>query len=91
MTAPWKATQQEGNALRAATVWHSEATLGPGRTLKVSEPIGEDANYVGVVAFFRDAANTEWSVLVPKSQWKKTDPVRRVAMDRTLEIDAEHR
>ena len=79
------------DALKAATLWRREATLGPGQTLKVSEPIGEDANYVGVVAFFRDTDNTEWSVLVPKSQWKKTDPVRLVAADRTLVIESENK
>ncbi|MCP3712764.1 type VI secretion system lipoprotein TssJ [Paraburkholderia sp. CNPSo 3274] len=78
----------EGNdALKAATLWSRDVMLGPGQTLKVSEPIGEAANYMGVAAFFRDTANTEWSVLVPKSQWKKTDPVRLVAVERTLEID----
>ncbi|MEX3981279.1 type VI secretion system lipoprotein TssJ [Paraburkholderia sp. EG287A] len=82
----------EGNdALKAATLWSRDVTLGPGQTLKVSEPIGEAANYVGVAAFFRDTGNTEWSVLVPKSQWKKTDPVRLVAAERTLEVDLEHR
>lgn len=77
------------DALKAATLWSRDVTLGPGQTLKVSEPIVDAANYVGVAAFFRDTANTEWSVLVPKSQWKKTDPVKLVAVDRTLEIDAE--
>ncbi|MEM5403692.1 MULTISPECIES: type VI secretion system lipoprotein TssJ [Paraburkholderia] len=82
----------EGNdALKASTLWSRDETLGPGQTLKVAEPIGAAANYVGVAAFFRDAANTEWFVLVPKSQWKKTDPVRLVAAERTLEIDSEHR
>lgn len=82
----------EGNeALKATTLWSRDVTLGPGQTLKVSEPIGDAANYVGVAAFFRDTANTEWSVLVPKSQWKKTDPVRLTAADRTLEIDSEHK
>jgi type VI secretion system protein VasD len=79
------------DALKAATLWRSEMTLGPGQTLKVSEPIGEDANYVGVVAFFRDTADTEWSVLVPKSQWKKADPVKLVAAGSLLQIDMERR
>jgi type VI secretion system protein VasD len=77
--------------LKAATLWSRDVTLGPGQTLKVSAPIGDTAHYVGVAAFFRDTGSTEWSVLVPKSQWKKTDPVRLVAADRTLEIEAERR
>lgn len=75
-------------ALKAATLWSRDVTLGPGQTVRVSEPIGDAANYVGVAAFFRDTASAEWSVLVPKSQWKNTDPVRLVAADRTLEIEA---
>lgn len=78
-------------ALKAATLWSRDVTLGPGQTVRVSEPIGDAANYVGVAAFFRDTASAEWSVLVPKSQWKKTDPVRLVAADRTLEIEAGRR
>lgn len=78
-------------ALKAATLWSRDVTLGPGQALKVSAPIGDTAHYVGVAAFFRDTGSTEWSVLVRKSQWKKTDPVRLVAADRTLEIEAERR
>ena len=77
------------DALKAATLWSRDVTLGPGQTLKISEPIGDEANYVGVAAFFRDTASAEWSVLIPKGQWKKTDPVRLVVMDRTLEPDTE--
>jgi type VI secretion system protein VasD len=80
----------EGNdALKAATLWSRDVTLGPGQTLKVSEPIGDAANYVGVAAFFLDTSHAEWSVLIPKAQWKKTDPVRLVAAERNLELDTE--
>jgi len=75
------------DALKAATLWSRDVTLGPGQTLKISEPIGEDANYVGVAAFFRDRANAEWSMLVPKSQWKKTDPVGLVVTANRMEIE----
>ncbi|WP_232833362.1 type VI secretion system lipoprotein TssJ [Paraburkholderia kururiensis] len=78
-------------ALKAATLWSRDVTLGPGQTVKVSEPIGDAANYVGVAAFFRDTDSSEWSVLVPKSQWKKTDPVRLMAADRSLEMETERR
>lgn len=91
VTATYAQLLEGNDALKAATLWSWDVTLGPGQTLNVSEPIGGTASYVGVAAFFRDTANTEWSVLVPKSQWKKTDPVRLVAADRTLEIDTERR
>jgi type VI secretion system protein VasD len=90
-TATYAQLLQGNDTLKAATLWSEDVTLGPGQTLKVSEPIGDAANYVGVAAFFRDAADTEWSVLVPKSQWKKTDPVKLVAAEHTLEIDTQHR
>ncbi|MBC8726403.1 type VI secretion system lipoprotein TssJ [Paraburkholderia sp. 31.1] len=90
-TATYAQLLAGNEALKAATLWSRDVTLGLGQTLKISEPIGDAANYVGVAAFFHDTANTEWSVLVPKSQWKKTDPVRLLAVDRTLQIDAEHR
>ncbi|WP_429447071.1 type VI secretion system lipoprotein TssJ [Paraburkholderia sp. WC7.3g] len=80
----------EGNeALKATTLWSRDVTLGPGQTMKISEPIGDAANYVGVAAFFLDTANTEWSVLVPKSQWKKTEPVKLRLTDNRLELEAE--
>lgn len=75
------------DALKAATLWSRDITLGPGQTLKVSEPMDDATSYVAVVAFFRDTADAEWSVLIPKSQWKKTDPVRLVAAERNLELD----
>jgi type VI secretion system protein VasD len=77
--------------LKAATLWSRDVTLGPGQTLKISEPMDAAANYVGVAAFFRDTGDVEWSVLVPKAQWKKTDPVKLVAAERTLELDTEAR
>jgi type VI secretion system protein VasD len=79
------------DVLKASTLWSRDVTLGPGQTLKLSEPMDDAANYVGVAAFFRDTADAEWSVLIPKSQWKKTDPVRLVAAERTLEIDSENK
>jgi type VI secretion system protein VasD len=77
------------DALKASTVWSRDVTLGPGQTLKLSEPMDEAANYVGVAAFFRDTADAEWSMLIPKAQWKKTDPVRLMLADRNLGLDTE--
>jgi type VI secretion system protein VasD len=90
-TATYAQLLDGNDALKAATLRSWDLTLGPGKTLKVSEPIGSAANFVGVAAFFRDTANSEWSVLIPKAQWKKTDAVKLVATDRTLEIDSEKR
>lgn len=78
-------------ALKASTLWSHNVTLGPRQTLKLSEPMDDAANYVGVAAFFRDTSDAEWSVLIPKSHWKKTNPVRLMAADRNLGIDTEGR
>lgn len=88
-TATYAQLLDGSEALKAATLWSKDVTLGPGQTLKVAEPMDGAANYVGVAAFFRDTGDSEWSVLVPKSQWKKTDPVKLVAAERTLELDAQ--
>jgi type VI secretion system protein VasD len=77
------------DVLKASTLWSRDVTLGPGQTLKLSGPMDDAANYVGVAAFFRDTADAEWSVLIPKSQWKKTDPVRLMAADRNIGLDTE--
>jgi type VI secretion system protein VasD len=88
-TATYAQVLDGNDALRAATLRSRDVTLGPGQTIKVSEPMDDAANYVGVAAFFRDTANAEWSVLIPKAQWKKTDPVSLVAAERNLGLDTE--
>lgn len=87
-TAAYAQLLSGSDALKAATLCSRDVTLGPGQTLKISEPMGDDANYVGVAAFFRDTTHTEWSVLVPKSQWRKTDPVKLMLADNRLELQA---
>ena len=87
-TATYAQSLSGTDALKAATIWSRDVTLGPGQTLKISEPIGDEANYVGVAAFFRDTADAEWSVLIPKAQWKKTDPVRLVVTGNRVEMEA---
>ncbi|KDB06458.1 hypothetical protein LIG30_4132, partial [Burkholderia sp. lig30] len=32
-------------------------------------------------------ANAEWQLVIPKSQWKKTDPVRLVVIDKRMELE----
>jgi len=64
-----------------------EATLGPGATVNLSAPMADDAQAMGVAAFFRDQANAEWQRVIPKSQWKKTDPLRLVVIDNQMELE----
>jgi len=89
VTATYAQLLEGSDALKAATLRSLDVTLAPGQTLKLSESMDDAANYVGMAAFFRDTASAEWSVLVPKSQWKKTDPLRLVAVERNLQIDTE--
>jgi type VI secretion system protein VasD len=66
---------------------------GRGESLPVvllSEPMFDDAQFVGVVAFFRDQANAEWQLVIPKAQWKKTDPVKLSVADNRIELEAAH-
>ncbi len=77
-----------GDALKPDMLAHIEVTLGPNATVKLSEPMADDAQYVGVVAFFRNKENAEWQLVIPKAQWKKTDPVRLIVTDNRLELAA---
>lgn len=62
--------------LKADALSRSDVVLGPNASVTLNAPMANDAQAVGVVAFFRDPANAEWQLVIPKSQWKKTDPVK---------------
>jgi len=55
--------------------------------VNLSAPMADDAQAMGVAAFFRDQANAEWQRVIPKSQWKKTDPLRLVVIDNQIELE----
>ncbi|UVE68534.1 type VI secretion system lipoprotein TssJ [Burkholderia pyrrocinia] len=81
----------DGRALLKADLLGSpEVTLAPGVPTKLSAPRPDDAQFVGVIGFFRDQGGAEWQLVIPKSQWKKTDPVRLVVNGNRLELDARH-
>lgn len=54
--------------------------------IELSAPRADDARYVGVVAFSRNQSNAEGQVLIPKSLWKKTDPVKLVVMGNRMAL-----
>lgn len=63
--------------LKADLVATKDVVLRPGAAVSVSEPMQKDAEYVGVVAFFRTPGNAGvWKLLIPRKQWKDTDPER---------------
>lgn len=54
-----------------------DVVLRPDASASIAEPMNSDAQFVGVVAFFRDPAQDRaWKLTIPKKQWKKTDPVK---------------
>ncbi len=63
--------------LKADLVATKDVVLKPGGSASVSEPMQKDAEYVGVVAFFRTPNSARpWKLLIPKKQWKDTDSVK---------------
>lgn len=54
-----------------------DVVLRPDASASITEPMNPDAQFVGVVAFFRDPAQDRaWKLIIPKKQWKATDPVK---------------
>ena len=73
------------DALKPDLLATKDVVLRPSAAASVSEPMNEDAEFVGVVAFFRDVGNdAAWKLIVPKKQWKKTDPVKIEVSGNTL-------
>lgn len=73
------------DALKADLLATKDVVLRPDASASISEPMNGDAEYVGVVAFFRDAGkDATWKLVIPKKQWKKTDPVKIEARDNSL-------
>ncbi|MBB1631579.1 type VI secretion system lipoprotein TssJ [Cupriavidus sp. UME77] len=64
-----------------------DVILLPDASVSLSEPMHAEAEYVGVIALFRSPGKeTVWKLVVPKKQWKKTDPVRIEVRGSTLEL-----
>jgi type VI secretion system protein VasD len=76
-----------GNVLKADTLRRADVVLGPNATITLSSPMADGAQYVGVVAFFRNAVNAEWQLVIPIAQWKTTDPVKIAVIDKSLGLE----
>jgi type VI secretion system protein VasD len=75
------------DALKADLLATKDVVLRPDASASISEPMNKDAQVVGIVAFFRDAGKeSTWKLVVPKAQWKKTDPVKIEVSDNTLSV-----
>ncbi|WP_250516517.1 type VI secretion system lipoprotein TssJ [Caballeronia sp. INDeC2] len=63
--------------LKTDLVATKDVVMRPGTSASIREPMDKDAEYVGVVAFFRTpSSDGVWKLLIPKQQWKDTDPVK---------------
>ena len=72
-------------ALKTDLLATKDVVLRPDSTVSVSEPMNDGTAYVGLVAFFRNPGRpTTWKLLVPRKQWKQTDPVKIEVKDDTL-------
>lgn len=76
--------------LKVDLLWSVETTLAPDTTLRLTAPMNAATRYVGVVAFFRDMKHGEWQLVIPKSQWRKTDPVKLAVADNRVELETEN-
>jgi len=75
------------DSLKADLLATKDIVLRPNASASISEPMQDDAQYVGVVAFFRNPdRDSTWKLLVPKKQWKKTDPVKIVVRGNVMEL-----
>ncbi|WP_374992367.1 type VI secretion system lipoprotein TssJ [Paraburkholderia sp. SARCC-3016] len=74
-------------ALRPDLLATRDVVLRPDASASVTEPMNSGTEYVGVVAFFRDAGkDSTWKLVVPKKQWKQTDPVKIEVRDNALQL-----
>lgn len=81
-------TQLQANdldALKADPLATKDVVLRPDASASISEPMNCEAEYVGVVAPFRSVGRgSTWKLVVPRKQWKKTDPVKIEVQGNTL-------
>jgi type VI secretion system protein VasD len=73
--------------LKADLLATKDVVLKPDTASSISEPMHDEAGYVGVAGFFRDAGrDSAWKLVIPKAQWKKTDLVKIEASGNTLAL-----
>jgi type VI secretion system protein VasD len=75
------------DALKPDLLGTIDLVLRPNASASISEPMDENAQFVGIVAFFRDGGrDSTWRVVIPKKQWKRTDPVKVEVRDNSLQL-----
>jgi type VI secretion system protein VasD len=83
-------TQLQSNdldALKPDLLGTTDLVLRPNANASISEPMDENAQFVAIVAFFRDGGrDSTWRLVIPKKQWKATDPVKVEVWDNSLQL-----
>ena len=80
---------QDGDidALKPDLVSTTDVVLRPSASASISEPMDENAQFVAIVAFFRNnGRDSTWRLVIPKKQWKTTDPVKVEVQDNALQL-----
>jgi type VI secretion system protein VasD len=80
---------QDGDiaALKQDLLATTDVVLRPDANASISEPMNDDTQFVAVVAFFRDdTQKSNWRIVIPKKQWKQTDPVKVEMRDSSLAL-----
>lgn len=72
-------------SMKADLLVTRNVVLRPDASISLAEPMHADAEYVGVMALFRSPDNEAvWKLVIPRKQWKKTDPVKIEVRGSTL-------
>jgi type VI secretion system protein VasD len=75
------------DALKPDLLGTTDLVLRPNANASISEPMDENAQFVAIVAFFRDGGrDSTWRLVIPKKQWKTTDPVKVEVRDNSLQL-----
>jgi type VI secretion system protein VasD len=76
-------------ALKPDLLAQRDVVLRPDERVSLAEPMHADAEFVGIVALFRNPDEAAgWKLVVPRRQWKQTDPVRVEVRANTLALTA---
>jgi type VI secretion system protein VasD len=75
------------DAMKPDLLGTTDVVLRPNAGASISEPMDENAQFVAIVAFFRGGGrDSTWRLVIPKKQWKTTDPVKVEVRDNSLQL-----
>ncbi|KQR73578.1 type VI secretion protein [Burkholderia sp. Leaf177] len=75
------------DALKPDLLSATDVVLRPNANASISEPMNDDAQFVAIVAFFREDSQREtWRIVLPRKQWKQGDPVRIEVRDSSMTL-----